>query len=1109
MITTDISPLLPPITTRNSNEKRTYMRLPHAMIICLLLACIGTSWFAYQCLLVPQNTSFTPDWHGAKWIQAADGISSVAYFRYVTSINTRPDGAFVTISAEQVFHFSVNGFAVNNNFHDFEQGYFPRTYMYNIATLIKPGVNVFSAIISNFNKQRPMLRMSIGLVQGRSIHYAGTGTENTQWKATIRSDIIYPHYSTQAFFWNVWTTDKFDASSWLSAQDVVSPPANSSLNVDPLVYEQPIADHWMSVGLTQEAYFVQHFSLPLGITNVWLRIVAVGNANVFINGHSSILWNGQPILLSQDKTRYLTEGTQPTQYRSGLNQGVYNITPFLQMGENTVAVHVSAPFPAGANTQTGLGALNAALALDIVARDWQGHHYLITNDSGWHASAKLADGWTQNVQATSTWSGPIFVGRPGAAGTIYVPTSNTVRDIQISPVARIFLIIAYSILAVLGLWLSLSFLVMRRFYNSYIHALEVTSLAYLPALACEALLVVLAHEPNIWQPFPYTGTWALILIALVAAGYLLLYLNATILQKKRFANLIPGISSQPVGLLKRLLSNTQETAPVPIKQGLSVFLTRFLLWLRIHWGLVLIIVIATPLICYNLGYEPYWQDELTSYYAAKGILAHGIPVMPSGFIYPKGELYSYLLALVMAIFGDGGSTPRVLSVVEYLVGLPLLYTVGTYFFGRRIALLATATLAFSPMALLWGRQVRMYEQAQLFTLLSAYLIYRALLERHRVYLIYLAVFSLVLMYLSHEETFIVFPAIALWVLFASKDEKHRSFAVVYQKHWWFASIIGACIIGVQLLIVHFTHPPILGTDQSQIPFIQFTTNNIPYYIKLLFAPWALGRVVDLPWLTLNSALATIGCIMALRGKDLNAKYCAWFLFASFLTLMLVFTLSSDRYLYPILPFYYLMGAYALLRLLNALWLFARANITDLSTDKIHQVTVTSNDLYKPVRGVIWLITALVLTCVVLLPVLPANDYNPFVSHELGLSYHRHYPDYDGVGQYMKQNWKKGDIVIAIFPAISILYYVGHNDYFFSVDRALYLFEENGQITDTPTGSYPILNQTDFLTVLASHARVWVISDNGSYQSQVQGRFVFPPGFHLVYQGYQSAIYLRG
>jgi hypothetical protein len=157
-----------------------------------------------------------------------------------------------------------------------------------------------------------------------------------------------------------------------------------------------------------------------------------------------------------------------------------------------------------------------------------------------------------------------------------------------------------------------------------------------------------------------------------------------------------------------------------------------------------------------------------------------------------------------------------------------------------------------------------------------------------------------------------------------------------------------------------------------------------------------------------------------------------------------------------------------------------------------------------------LTTTLACASVLILPMLPISDYNLFVSRQTGLSYHHHFPDYGVVGQYMHQHWREGDVVIAVSPAISILYYAGHVDYFFSVNRALYLFEQDGRITDTPTGSTPLLSQADFQSVLAMHARIWVISDNGLYQAGVtQAGFVFPPGFRLVYEGYGSAVYLRG
>jgi hypothetical protein len=80
-----------------------------------------------------------------------------------------------------------------------------------------------------------------------------------------------------------------------------------------------------------------------------------------------------------------------------------------------------------------------------------------------------------------------------------------------------------------------------------------------------------------------------------------------------------------------------------------------------------------------------------------------------------------------------------------------------------------------------------------------------------------------------------------------------------------------------------------------------------------------------------------------------------------------------------------------------------------------------------------------------------------------------------------------------------------------MDRALYLFEKQTTITDTPTGTYPMLNQSDLNAVLATHARIWLVMDNGGYRAAVRKsrRFVFPPDFRIVYRGYGATVYLRG
>jgi hypothetical protein len=330
--------------------------------------------------------------------------------------------------------------------------------------------------------------------------------------------------------------------------------------------------------------------------------------------------------------------------------------------------------------------------------------------------------------------------------------------------------------------------------------------------------------------------------------------------------------------------------------------------------------------------------------------------------------------------------------------------------------------------------------------------------------------------------------------------------ILHQKHWWCAVALGGSLIGLQLFITKVSHPPILGTDQSQQPLIQVSADNLAFYFKLLFFPASLNG--SLPWLTLNSLLAVIGCIWAIRRADTRAIFCGLLFFISLFTLAVLFTLTADRYIYPLLPALYLIGAYALLLILDAV---RRLVSSLLATLQDEQTDTSAKASSQPVRLIIVFTSILVCASVLIMPALPISNYNLFVSRQAGFLYHRHYADYDAVRQYMHDHWRKGDIVISVSPAISILYYVGHVNYFFSIDRALYLFERDGHIVDTPTGSTPLLSQSDFQSVLASHKRIWIISDNGLYQAGVtkNGRFTFPPDFRVVFEGYGSAIYFRG
>ena len=88
------------------------------------------------------------------------------------------------------------------------------------------------------------------------------------------------------------------------------------------------------------------------------------------------------------------------QYQGGLVVGVFDITPYLQSGVNTLAVHVTAP--TSGEALVGLESLSTSMIADVLFNDSQGHQtWLLPDDTShatsWHASPRFIDGWMQGA----------------------------------------------------------------------------------------------------------------------------------------------------------------------------------------------------------------------------------------------------------------------------------------------------------------------------------------------------------------------------------------------------------------------------------------------------------------------------------------------------------------------------------------------------------------------------------------------------------------------------------------------------------------------------------------------------------------------------------------
>jgi uncharacterized membrane protein len=1002
--------------------------------LTLAATLLAISQFAYQTLLVPQPGTYQPNWYGAQWIGVPGPTRPVAYFRKTITLQSLPDGAFLTVQGWHSYLLFVNGAQLDNTGTEFASGVFNRAHMYDVTPLLRIGTNSVALRVVNHDDRSPAVRIVLGLTYGdeRQIF-----PSDATWRATADTPLAYPFQGRNG---TNWLYTNFDDAAWGAAS-----PADTAgilagtLTVAPAVYEAPLPTRWITAGPGADAFFYHAVDLPPA--RVWLRVAADGVTRIFINGHQVV--TAQPMTDPPDVF-------VPSVVT--LTAGLYDISPYVHAGRNDVAAHVRS---AGVNF--GAAAPQdapAALALDllVLAPDDAPQH--VVADSSWRSSSVATPGWLTG-SGTAEWSQATQVDY--SAFTPNQPFKLLAPDSEGPDAAMLALLDGAAALllalAVLG-GVAAQLGVRRSAWNAHeaAAAIDRVALAFLPALGLAALLTALGQQPMIPEPFPYTPFWLGVVLATAALAFALTLLNIRL-----------GLSARALAWLGARLRGRGRAPDRTRRLALS------------GWAALAALAVSAAgayLATYQLGYDLFWQDELASIDVARGILRGGLPRLLSGFLYPKAELYSYLLAGVMTVFGDGPAAMRAIAVAEYVISLPLTYYVGSRMLNKRAGLLAAIILLFSPIALSWARQARMYQQAELFALVAIYLFYRATQPGARPRAIYLSMLAVVVMYLSHEETFILLPAIAVYFLATQRLTWLRN------PHWWIAGASASAIVLFQLYVATSSHPPILGTDLSQRPDIAWAPENFDFNFHVLYKMWAV------------SLLAVLGTIVSVFTRDRALRYLGLMFWLSLAVLAFWFTLNETRYFYPLLPALALLAAGAAIWLVDQAAGLARQRAAPLMA---HAVTGA------------FAIGVVLATLVVQIG--PTTHFALAINRPLGLPYQHPFPDYVRAGQYLRDHWQPGDVVIALAPAVEAEFYGQRVDYVIYQDTALYLIYQNGRIVEDYTGAQVLLNKPDLDAVLARHHRVWLWSAAG-YQQPAFAKFGLAQSFALVFEGENTFIYLR-
>lgn len=475
----------------------------------------------------------------------------------------------------------------------------------------------------------------------------------------------------------------------------------------------------------------------------------------------------------------------------------------------------------------------------------------------------------------------------------------------------------------------------------------------------------------------------------------------------------------------------------------------------------------------NLGDNSLWCDDGITALAVKGILQYGWPLLPSGLIYFKQILFSYLAAFFTLIFGFNEFGLRLTSVIAGTLTIPLTYKFARDTFNRPVALVAALFMAFNIWGFEYSRQVRYYSLLQFFYLLSCYLFYRGFIKEEKKIRKWAVVSFLASIFVFRLSLFLVFNYLILIIFKGLKKTLKKEIL------WGFLLIL-AVFTGSLFFEVFFWQ-----TGRH----VQHVSGLKAIIIELLGQPQNFYRVFQ--WLFRRMALLVIfgflawifQIILAWRYKDQSPSAAPSLAGWTFTSLNFLLPLAAmffgrsrfqQRFVFFLLPFF------AILYSQSAFW-FSH-NFTKILLGPAKK---NKNSVSEPFQRIIFIILVILTIQAVapqkILNIVYRRDGDPVNPRYAPTSAAAIKWDHKSTGLFVKKHLRPSDVVIDMYAMIQ-LFYAGKVDYWlYSINLEGWpnYFERDGRLWDTYSGAEMIRNLETLQKTISQNnsgrRRTWIIS----------------------------------
>ena len=199
--------------------------------------------------------------------------------------------------------------------------------------------------------------------------------------------------------------------------------------------------------------------------------------------------------------------------------------------------------------------------------------------------------------------------------------------------------------------------------------------------------------------------------------------------------------------------------------------------LRVWLLLLAILAVAVSLRAYDLTGKCLWIDEANSVSIASEPVPERLATLRLDSSPP---LYYFALRGWMDGLGGGEAAVRALSVVGGVLLVGLTFWIGSSLFSVRVGAIAACYLAVSPVQIFYSQQCRMYSWLTALSILSGFLLWRAVRSGRPRFIVGYALATLAALYL-HNVAFYLLPGhlvILVWQRFWKRNLR-----------WWVAATI--------------------------------------------------------------------------------------------------------------------------------------------------------------------------------------------------------------------------------------------------------------------------------------------------------------------------------